>query len=544
MALGIGKAGRKTRRANRQKARKDKIASFRGDGNALKAKFGIGRSLSNKFDQRVGDGLEDLFNGLLGARTSNIPEISAQVKATKEANRKRRQDTLANMSEKRELVGGKPYNNKILVFPQQYFNERGESVKGPEYTAMEWENTDPYAIGESLGLSKEEMSPTLDQSAEIPFPNSIHFRSLPRKKVDTTEALSTIFGEEKWGQTDSSGDVIPEVDPIYDIFLYLPHDLGDAIKVEYESADAGIIDTFFARIFTGGSGVDDMMGESKGIDFSELLNMVKGMLPGGAIIQRAAGAMANPMSFQTFKGVNFGSYTYKFTLSPTSLEESETIRHIIHALKLSTLPGTAGANARIWTMPNEWVVKFQGPIKHWIDFPLTVVCESVDVNYAAGAGYTLMESGAPQAIELTVTFKETTQMSRQKYLHKMSAHTGEDRIFASGTKSMTRNVKEDQSMDVEEVRTKAGRLADSLDSEYIQKHIVTTGVTPIDEGDASQLAGQSMARYMAMQNRNFKVQNRILGLFNRNRKAVPTDADKADPKGYRPPGGTKRPWEG
>ncbi len=431
MALGKGKAFRKNRRAGRQKARKDKIASFKGDGNALKSKFGIGRKLSNIFDQRVGDGLQDIFSGILGTRTSNIPEIDAQVKASKEANRKRRMESLTeNMSGERAFKV--PHNNTILVFPEQYFNEKGESVSGPEYVASSDSPLNTAMIG---GEAMDMLGPQLkEQKAEVPFPNSIHFRSLPRKQVDTTEA-GTILGFEM-GVSDQSGDVIPEKDPIYDIFLYLPHDLGDAVKVEYESADAGVIDTFFARLFTGGSGVDDLMGERKGIDFAEMINMVKSMLPGNAIIQRAAGAMANPMQFQTFKGVSFGSYSYKFTLSPTSLEESETIREIIHALKVSTLPGTAGASSRIWTMPNEWVIKFQGPIKQWIDFPLTVVCESVDVNYAAGAGYTLMESGAPQAIELTVTFKETTQQSRQKYFNRTSAHRYKTRSEASGTKKM------------------------------------------------------------------------------------------------------------
>ncbi len=425
------RAQRQADRAGRQKARKNKIASFRGDGNALKAKFGIGRKLSNIFDQRVGDGLQDIFSGILGTRTSNIPEIDAQVKASKEANRKRRMESLTeNMSGERAFKV--PHNNTILVFPEQYFNEQGESVSGPEYTAWDMEKN----LGDLADHVPQEIidNSNATQKAEVPFPNSIHFRSLPRKQVDTTEA-GTILGFEM-GVSDQSGDVIPEKDPIYDIFLYLPHDLGDAVKVEYESADAGVIDTSFARLFTGGSGVDDLVGERKGIDFAEMINMVKGMLPGNAIIQRAAGAMANPMQFQTFKGVSFGSYSYKFTLSPTSLEESETIREIIHALKVSTLPGTAGASSRIWTMPNEWVIKFQGPIKQWIDFPLTVVCESVDVNYAAGAGYTLMESGAPQAIELTVTFKETTQQSRQKYFNRTSAHRYKTRSEASGTKKM------------------------------------------------------------------------------------------------------------
>ena len=35
------------------KKAKGKIESLRGDGNALKSKFGIGRSFSNKFDQFI-----------------------------------------------------------------------------------------------------------------------------------------------------------------------------------------------------------------------------------------------------------------------------------------------------------------------------------------------------------------------------------------------------------------------------------------------------------------------------------------------------------
>ena len=41
------------------KKAKGKIESLRGDGNALKSKFGIGRSFSNKFDQRISEGLEE-----------------------------------------------------------------------------------------------------------------------------------------------------------------------------------------------------------------------------------------------------------------------------------------------------------------------------------------------------------------------------------------------------------------------------------------------------------------------------------------------------
>ena len=41
--------------------------------------LGTGKNLSNLFDQRIADGLDDLISGALGFRISNIPEISNEV---------------------------------------------------------------------------------------------------------------------------------------------------------------------------------------------------------------------------------------------------------------------------------------------------------------------------------------------------------------------------------------------------------------------------------------------------------------------------------
>ena len=70
------------------------VSSGKGDSNALSSmsdKFGIGRSFSNKFDQRLQDGLDDLLGGALGIKMSKVPEISAEVLSTKEAARLARQ---------------------------------------------------------------------------------------------------------------------------------------------------------------------------------------------------------------------------------------------------------------------------------------------------------------------------------------------------------------------------------------------------------------------------------------------------------------------
>ena len=62
-----------------------------------------------------------------------------------------------------------------------------------------------------------------------------------------------------------------------------------------------------------------------------------------------------------------------------------------------------------------------GAIKNWVDFPLVSVCTGVDIDYGGGGPIALMEDGAPASIDLTVEFRETTQISRQKFAEQVSA---------------------------------------------------------------------------------------------------------------------------
>ena len=117
----------------------------------------------------------------------------------------------------------------------------------------------------------------------------------------------------------------------------------------------------------------------------------------------------------------------EFAAKAESPKEALEIKSIIHAFKHSALPGLAGENGRIWTQPNEWSIKFRGPVSNFLDFPLTVACTGVDVDYAHGGAYVLMDDGSPAAYDLTVSFTETTQMARQKYKEQVSplTRTGE-----------------------------------------------------------------------------------------------------------------------
>ncbi len=372
--------------------------SVSGDLNAVGSKL-FGGGFGNKFDQRLTDAFGDLITGLTGVRTSNVPQIGKQVLDAKQKAREARQKAVAGYDAR--VAKTKPANSVPLVFPESYFNEEGT---------------------------------TKDK-----FPNSIHFRSLPRKKFDASEGGIGEGRESGGTASDAHGDrgawgsVDPRTESTFDIFLYLPHQLGDAVKLSYNNDnEAGIMESMFAKLFSFGD-TDDAVKENVGAnntDFGEMLQVLKDKLPGGAIVQQATGALVNPMKFQNFTGVEFRNYSYKFTLKPSSPQEAFTIKKIIAAFKLSALPGVAGENGRIWTQPNEWAIKFRGPISNWIDFPLTVACTNVEVDYSHGGSYTLMEDGSPAAIDLTVSFAETTQLARQKYMNQVSALTGDNRDFA------------------------------------------------------------------------------------------------------------------
>ncbi len=390
MALGIGKAGRQARRKSRRDARL--VSSSSGDKNSLS---------SGAFNQKIQDGLQDLIGGALGIRRSSIPDIQGDVIAAQEKERADRQYAGAE-----ERATEAPGFNKVLEFPLNYF---GQTALGTEVCQMGGGDT-----------------------ATI-FPNSIHFKSLPRKNPH--EVSNYQKGEGNWdttkGKLRRARQQIKEADWLlaekdtYDIFLHLPDKLRDDVKVEYSGVEGGAMAQFMARMFSFGAdddAVQKMQGK-RNFDMDEIMSSFKGMMPGGDIVQKAAGYMTNPMMFQAMKNVNFRSYDYSFTLKPTSADESERIKEIVYAFKMSMLPGVTGENNGIWTLPNEWAINFQGPIAKYIDFPLTAVCQSAAVDYSQylmAADSASRGRGAPSSITLTLNFIETMQLSRQRFHGEVS----------------------------------------------------------------------------------------------------------------------------
>ena len=350
------------------------VGSVSGDANAigsqLKGKLGSMSAISNTFDQRIADGLGDLLTGATGIRTSNIPEISAEVMQGKSKNREARAKVLNDAMGGR--AGETPAEGVKLQFPENFVTERGIS---------------------STVVENEDGSTTVKDNPTT-MTNYIHFRSLSRQHSEP--------GEE-----------------VYDIFLYVPDEMSDEIGLNYGAQERGILEGVVGKFFGA--------GETAGTSPGELLNMMAQSAPGSSVLKQSAGKTINPLKFQLFEGVDFRTYSYSWQLRPKNAKETQMIKKIIYAFKISSLPGTQGPHARIYTFPNEWAIRYHGPIKDYIELPMVTVCSGVKVDYTPDS-FVHHKDGSPIAIDLTVDFSETTTLDRQKFDARVTPYGNEGTI--------------------------------------------------------------------------------------------------------------------
>jgi len=383
----------------------DKVSNFRNN-------FGTGKNISNFFDQRLADGLDTLIQGSLGVRTSNIPEISDKVALARQENRLARNNALSKLVKGEE----KPSTHKLFRYPEMYTNEDGTK------------NT---------------------------FPNYIHFRSLERRhKPGRAKTKDGRFIDGVASMSDDDTE-------LYDIFLSLPDNLVDNLAVSYAESEAGMLDQLIGTLFNTNN---DVMNNSV-FDKAQVKQALLKMLPGNDLREFGQGKMNNPMKFNKFSGVPFRTFTYQFTLRPKNPQESNTLLQIISAFKKSMLPGVEGAGSKIWTFPNEWAIEFDGLIKNWVDFPLTSVCTSCDVDYTAGQGYAPTIDGAPQAFTMSLGFTETTPLHRQRFYDEVSAANPDRKSRAAQGSEITDKMIEEIENAEAEAEAEAARLLEAKEKE-------------------------------------------------------------------------------
>jgi hypothetical protein len=336
---------------------KSYVGSVKGDANAigtgLKDKFGSGKSISNTFDQRISDGLDDLLTGVTGIRTSKIPEVSAERISALEKNREARAQKLNTAGRERaHKAEGDPPAAFMMKYPTVFPDENSKGGN---------------------------------------LQNYIHFRSLERRNAGPNEE-------------------------VFDIFLYVPEASDDAVSVTYKEETKGIMESMMAKFMgRGQGGTDQGIGDQIKQGFLDAV--------GGSVRKAATGRVANPMKFMLFEGVGIRTFSYEFALYPETADDSKLIRSICYAFKKSALPGVVPDSAgRVYTFPNEWAIRYHGPMKDWIDYPMVSVLTDVKVDYGKEKNNRMID-GAPAAVGLSLSFSELMTLDREKYDGRVSAQT-------------------------------------------------------------------------------------------------------------------------
>jgi len=220
------------------------------------------------------------------------------------------------------------------------------------------------------------------------------------------------------------------------IALYLPANVADTTSATYEDSPTGMLGVAAADIirFGGATGIKDFesMGNIAGKAASEIAQEAFKRL-GGALVEGLTGAEGaiplankifgradNPFVEVFFNSMNVRTFTYNFNFAPRNEEETQEIQQIIQLFRFHMAPELQGTNSRYLTLPSEFDIHYmykandgQGYENDYYNRIGTCVLENVSTNYTPN-GVKSFADGAPTAIKMDLTFRETEVLTKEK----------------------------------------------------------------------------------------------------------------------------------
>jgi len=234
---------------------------------------------------------------------------------------------------------------------------------------------------------------------------------------------------------DLSASDIPRV-PYETISLYIP----DTVNVSYSSSydDISLTESLGKAYFLAQAGTSmfDMFKGAGDKSFEQLANkagsdpFIRRFLANavgdrigasnlGDLALRGIGQAMNPQLQVLFRGVGFRSFQFDFVFTPYSKEETETVNKIIKSFKYASAPEINPngyfSQGVFMKVPFPFKIDFlykgkENPYVHKIG---ETVLENVNVDYGPN-GWATFNDGSPVQIRLTLQFKETVIVDKNK----------------------------------------------------------------------------------------------------------------------------------
>jgi hypothetical protein len=254
----------------------------------------------------------------------------------------------------------------------------------------------------------------------------------PTEALEIGSKAKTLF--DSVSQFTIKGNRIPDTT----IGLYIP----DTVNVTYASSyDSDVsLSKSLGRLYflaQGATSLAETFKNQKDVSMTNMINaagndpFVRDLVFGAAgkalgmdqlnrLAVNAAGYALNPQIQVLFRGIGFRSFQFNFVFTPYNKEESQLVKEIITKFKYHAAPqidsnGLFGQGMYM-KIPDSFDIKFyygneENRNVHRIG---ECVLENVDVNYAGSGQWSTFNDGAPNQITLTLQFKETIIIDKNR----------------------------------------------------------------------------------------------------------------------------------
>ena len=135
---------------------------------------------------------------------------------------------------------------------------------------------------------------------------------------------------------------------------------------------------------------------------------------------KAFGQTLNPYIEVNFTSMGMRTFDYTFKFAPKSKQETQDVQDIINLFRFHMAPELKGSNHRYLTLPSTFDIHYmyqttpdtarENPYYNKI---ATCVLQGCNVDYTPD-GVKSFEDGAPTQINMTLSFKETKMLTKQK----------------------------------------------------------------------------------------------------------------------------------
>ena len=219
------------------------------------------------------------------------------------------------------------------------------------------------------------------------------------------------------------------------IAIYLPPNVEDTTNATYNDMRTGLAGFLAARGEQIASTQDaekiakELLGSAGGVlsgaalrAVSEVAEMALGAEGTTQLVNKAFGQADNPYMEVLFDAMQLRTFTYNFIFAPKNEKETEEVQKIIQIFRFHMAPELRGGQSRFLGLPSQFDI-------HYMYLPMgqtneatenlyynriaTCVLQNCVTNYTPD-GVKSFEDGAPTKITMTLTFKETELLTKEK----------------------------------------------------------------------------------------------------------------------------------